>query len=119
MFPLVTSALSILSKTKLGERVTDKVGSIVQNIGKRRRKNRAGDVNQTADINAMVADTAPLYASNDGGGTIAEKLGKAIKAVKDGAGPIETENVVKVDKSMYILGAIIGGSVLLYALSRK
>jgi len=120
MFPLVTSALGILSKTRLGERVQDKIGNIMQNIGRKRRegKNRASDVNQTADINAVVADMSPVYAAAGPVG-FGDKLGKALKGIKEAAGPIETENVVKADKSMYIVAGIIAAAVLAAVAFRK
>lgn len=116
MLPLVTSAIGFISRTKLGERVKDKIGDWIQNKAKFGKKARAGQYNKTTDIQAFATDKACLTSGECLTGTNPwpSVLGEKIKQIKDAAGPIETDNTVSLDKSTR--GVLIGVAAFIAAL---
>lgn len=112
MLPLVTSALSLISKTGLGERVKDKIGDWVKNRGKFGKKARAGDYNKTTDINAFAADRAAISGTGSPWPVV---VGEKIKQLKDTVGPLEvqTSNTVSADKSFIGLGVLLLAALVL------
>lgn len=123
MLPILTTAVGLLSRTRLGEKVKDKIGGAISKIGKKRRerKQRAADANKTASTDAFTASLRTSYENETDEKPVDKALsglGRVLKRVKDDAGPIETEATVKADKSIFLLVGIAAAVALVFAFKK-
>lgn len=123
MLSLALGGLKILGKTKLGKKVTGKAlgiaGKALKKIGigkKSRAGSETGSLSDLVDPLTMSGMNNIVEGENDDpkkkgvGGRIID----AIKGVKDGVGPIETDNKVTFSPTviMTIAGLAVAGIVI-------